>query len=121
MLFLVCIEQFDMCLPILIIFLLLHLFFYLPLASEHYHSYAAVVVLPQTQMAFQHPEVFLSSDDNSVVVVDMATVEIKDLHCRARTASPIVEMSFAPNGQFLACFRESSMLTVISMTFETKF
>jgi vacuolar protein sorting-associated protein 16 len=29
-------------------------------------------------------------------------------------------MSFAPNGRFLACFTESSILTVISTTFETK-
>lgn len=55
-----------------------------------------------------------------MVVVNSSTTEIKDLDCRARIATPIVEMSFAPNGRFLACFTESSMLTVISTTFETK-
>ena len=53
-------------------------------------------------------------------MVNTATTEMKDLDCRARISSPIVEMSFAPNGRFLACFTESSMLTVISTTFETK-
>jgi hypothetical protein len=62
----------------------------------------------------------LSTSDNSVVVVNTASAEIKDLDCRARISSPIVEMSFAPNGRFLACFTENSMLTVISTTFETK-
>ena len=54
------------------------------------------------------------------MVVNAATTDIKDLDCRARISSPIVEMSFAPNGRFLACFTESNMLTVISTTFETK-
>lgn len=54
------------------------------------------------------------------MVVNSATTEIKDLDCRARISAPIVEMSFAPNGRFLACFTEFSMLTVISTTFETK-
>lgn len=54
------------------------------------------------------------------MVVNAATTEIKDLDCRGRISAPIVEMSFAPNGRFLACFTEASMLTVISTTFETK-
>lgn len=77
-------------------------------------------MLPRTRTACRHPEVFLATSDNSVVVVNSATTEIKDLDCRARISAPIVEMSFAPNGRFLACFTESSMLTVISATFETK-
>jgi hypothetical protein len=96
---------------------------YLPtaaFASEHFYSYASIAVLPRIRTASRHPEVFLSTTDNSVVVVDTATAEIKDLDCRARISSPIVEMTFAPNGRFLACFTESSMLTVISTTFETK-
>ena len=54
------------------------------------------------------------------MVVNTSTTEIKDLDCRSRISAPIVEMSFAPNGRFLACFTESSILTVISTTFETK-
>lgn len=77
-------------------------------------------MLPRIRTASRHPEVFLSTTDNSVVVVNTATTEMKDLDCRARISSPIVEMCFAPNGRFLACFTESSMLTVISTTFETK-
>ena len=89
-------------------------------ASEQFISYASIAVLPRTRTAFRHPEVFLSTSDNSVVVVNVATTEIKDLDCRARISSPIVDMTFAPNGRFLACFTESSMLTVISSSFETK-
>ena len=89
-------------------------------ASSNFLSYAAISVLPRTKTASRHPEVFLSTNDNSVVVVNAATTEIKDLNCRARITSPIVEMTFAPNGRFLACFTESSTLTVISSTFETK-
>ncbi len=88
--------------------------------SEHFFSYSAISVLPRTRTACRHPEVFLATSDNSVVVVNTSTAEIKDLDCRARISAPIVEMSFAPNGRFLACFTESSMLTVISATFETK-
>jgi hypothetical protein len=89
-------------------------------ASSNFLSFAAIAVLPRTKTASRHPEVFLSTNDNSVIVVNAATAEIKDLNCRARIASPIVEMTFAPNGRFLACFTESSILTVISSTFETK-
>eukprot|EP00980_Cylindrotheca_fusiformis_P019551 scaffold6776_cov124-Cylindrotheca_fusiformis.AAC.6 len=89
-------------------------------ASEHFFSYAAIAVLPRTRTASRHPEVFLSTTDNSVVVVNAATAEMKDLDCRSQISSPIVEMTFAPNGRFLACFTESSTLTVISTTFETK-
>lgn len=91
-----------------------------PFASEHFYSYAAIAVLPRTRTASRHPEVFLSTTDNSVVVVNAATAEMKDLDCRSQISSPIVEMTFAPNGRFLACFTESSTLTVISTTFETK-
>ena len=91
-----------------------------PLHSENFYSYSAIAVLPRIRTSSRHPEVFLSTTDNSVVVVNTATTEMKDLDCRARISSPIVEMSFAPNGRFLACFTESSMLTVISTTFETK-
>jgi hypothetical protein len=89
-------------------------------SSEHFFSYTAISVLPRTRTAGRHPEVFLATSDSSVVVVNAATTEIKDLDCRGRISAPIVEMSFAPNGRFLACFTEASMLTVISTTFETK-
>jgi hypothetical protein len=92
----------------------------LDIHSENFYSYASIAVLPRIRTASKHPEVFLSTTDNSVVVVNTATTEVKDLNCRARISSPIVEMTFAPNGRFLACFTESNMLTVISTTFETK-
>jgi vacuolar protein sorting-associated protein 16 len=94
---------------------------HLPTATnDSFFSFSAIAVLPRTKTASRHPEVFLSTDDNSVMVVNAATGEMKDLDCRARISSPIVEMTFAPNGRFLACFSESSMLTVIDSTFQTK-
>ena len=89
-------------------------------ASENFYSYAAIAVLSRFRTASKHPEIFLSTTDNSVVVVNAATTDMVDLNCRARISSPIVEMTFAPNGRFLACYTESNMLTVISSTFETK-
>jgi vacuolar protein sorting-associated protein 16 len=89
-------------------------------AASHALQYCAVAVLPRTRTAARHPEVFLSTSDHSVIVVNSITLQCTDVNCRARIASPIVDMCFAPNGRFLACFTESSMLTVISTSFETK-
>jgi vacuolar protein sorting-associated protein 16 len=88
--------------------------------SENALSFVSIAVLTRFHTASRHPEVFLSTSDNSVVVVNTATTEMIDVHCRARIQSPIVNMSFAPNGRFLACFTQNSILTVISTSFETK-
>ena len=89
-------------------------------ASNHFYSYMTITALSRTRTTSRHPEVFLSTSDNSVIIVNTVTCEITDVDCRNRIHSPIVSMSFAPNGRFLACFTESSMLTVISTSFETK-
>lgn len=89
-------------------------------ASANFMSYLTIAVLSRARTVSRHPEVFLSTSDNSVIVVDAATTDITDVDCRARISSPIVDMCFAPNGRFLACFTEQSMLTVISASFETK-
>jgi len=89
-------------------------------ASSNFCSFLAIAVLPRSRTMSRHPELFLSTSDNSVIVVNSASTEITDVDCRARISSPIVEMCFAPNGRFLACFTEQSMLTVISASFETK-
>ena len=88
--------------------------------SSNFFSYVSVSVLPRIHTKSRHPEVFLSTSDNSVVVVNTVTAEMTDVDCRARISSPIVAMTFAPNGRFLACFTQSSILTVISTSFETK-
>lgn len=54
------------------------------------------------------------------MVVNTITADMTDVDCRARVSSPIVAMTFAPNGRFLACFTQSSILTVVSTSFETK-
>jgi len=84
-----------------------------------YH-FIALAVLPRIHTTSRRPELFLSTSDNSVVIVDTATTEIIDVDCRARVSSPIISMSFAPNGRFLACFTQNCTLTVISTNFETK-
>jgi hypothetical protein len=89
-------------------------------ASANFMSYLTIAVLPRARTISRHPEVFISTSDNSVIVVDSSTTDITDVDCRARISSPIVDMCFAPNGRFLACFTENSMLTVISASFETK-
>lgn len=89
-------------------------------ANTNFCSYLTIAVLPRARTFSRHPEVFLSTSDHSVIVVNAATTEITDVNCRSRMTSPIVDMCFAPNGRFLACFTESSMLTVISASFETK-
>jgi vacuolar protein sorting-associated protein 16 len=89
-------------------------------AATNLCHYCAIAVLPRARTLNRHPEVFLSTSDNSVIVVNAATTDYMDVNCRARISSPIVDMSFAPNGRFLACFTEASMLTVISTSFETK-
>jgi vacuolar protein sorting-associated protein 16 len=96
---------------------------YLPTAihaASNACHYCAIAVLPRTRTLYRHPEIFLSTNDHSVIIVNTMTLRCTDVDCRARISSPIVDMSFAPNGRFLACFTESSILTVISASFETK-
>jgi vacuolar protein sorting-associated protein 16 len=96
---------------------------YLPTAvyaESHQCYFCAIAVLPRARTLSRHPEVYVSTSDNSVVVVNAITGRCTDVNCRSRISSPIVDMTFAPNGRFLACFTDSSMLTVISASFETK-
>mmetsp|Transcript_5269 Transcript_5269/g.16131 ORF Transcript_5269/g.16131 Transcript_5269/m.16131 type:complete len:723 (+) Transcript_5269:707-2875(+) len=65
-----------------------------------------------------HLEVILSTNDNSVILVDSNGPEDQLLHKRFQT--PIVDMSVAPNGRFLACLTAGGVLTVMSMSFSTK-
>lgn len=92
----------------------------LSFCSSNFFSYVSVAVLPRFHTTSRHPEVFLSTSDNSVVVVNTVSGDMTDVDCRARISSPIVAMTFAPNGRFLACFTQASILTVISTSFETK-
>lgn len=89
-------------------------------ARTNGNHYCALAVLPRNHTASQHPEVFLSTSDKSVIIADAYNLSITDVDCRQRITSPITSMSFAPNGRFLACFTKSLILTVISTTFETK-
>lgn len=91
-----------------------------PYAASNFLSYLCLAVLSRSRTTSRHPEVYLSTSDNSVIVVDAASLDVVDVDCRQRLSSPICSMTFAPNGRFLACFTESSMLTVISTSFETK-
>ena len=90
-------------------------------AKANYVSYTSIAVLPRIHTPMRHPEVFLGTTSNSVIICDAsARGGIVDVNCQERIRSPIVQMKFAPNGRFLACFTEGSIMTVISTNFETK-
>lgn len=90
-------------------------------AKQNYCHYCSIAVLPRTRTSSKHPEVFISTSDHTVLTIDVSTpTNIIDLNCRQRILAPIIYMSFAPNGRFLACYTESSIVTVISTSFETK-
>lgn len=90
-------------------------------AKKDYISYTSVSVLPRIHTQTRHPEVFLGTSNNSVIICDTSSKGgIVDVNCQERIASPIVQMKFAPNGRFLACFTQRSIMTVISTNFETK-
>jgi hypothetical protein len=89
-------------------------------AKRHFCTFSTLAVFSRLRTTSQHPELFLSTSDNSVIVVEVCTMKMTDVDCRARVNSPIVDMVFAPNGRFLACFTQSCILTVISTSFETK-
>lgn len=90
-------------------------------------SFTSIAVLPRIHTQSRHPEVFLGTSNHSVIVCDVSRDAIgrmgegiTDVNCQGRILSPIIRMKFAPNGRFLACFTEGSIMTVISTSFETK-
>lgn len=90
-------------------------------AKKDYISYTSIAVLPRVHTQSRHPEVFLGTSNNSVIICDTSSKGgIMDVLCQERIGSPIVQMKFAPNGRFLACFTQKSIMTVISTNFETK-
>jgi hypothetical protein len=93
--------------------------------SKHF-SYRCIAVLPRQYAPSRRPELFLSTSDGSVVVSEMEPSTspnngLTDVDCRAKIggSAPIVSMAFAPNGRFLACFTNNSVLAVVSTTFES--
>jgi len=90
-------------------------------AKSNYLTYTSISVLSRIHTPTRHPEVFLGTSTNSVLICDAsAEGRVTDVACQERIDSPIVRMSFAPNGRFLACFTEGCVLTVLSTNFETK-
>lgn len=63
-------------------------------------------------------QVMLGTSDNSIRVIDENDSE--DQLLQDRILAPITKISVAPNGRFLACFRQDGILTVLSVTFTTK-
>ena len=60
----------------------------------------------------------LGTSDSSIrVIVENDSV---DQLLQDRIPAPITKISVAPNGKFLACFRQDGVLTVMSVTFTTK-
>ena len=90
-------------------------------AKSNYITYTSIAVLPRIHTQSRHPEVFLGTSNNSVIVCDASSNgSIVDTYCQERISSSIVRMKFAPNGRFLACFTKQCIMTVISTNFETK-
>ena len=89
-------------------------------ASLHSCKYCTLGVLSRLYSESRRPEVFLSTADDSIVIVETVSLKMVDVDCRARISSPIVSMSFAPNGRFISCFLKDGTLTVISTAFDTK-
>lgn len=90
-------------------------------AKSNYISYTSIAVLPRVHTQSRHPDVFLGTSDNSVIICDTSTLGgIVDVSCQERITAPIIQMKFAPNGRFLACFTKNYIMTVISTNFETK-
>jgi vacuolar protein sorting-associated protein 16 len=63
-------------------------------------------------------EVMLGTKDSSILIVDENNVE--DQHLQAEILAPVTKMSMAPNGRFLACYRDDGLLTVMSSTLTNK-
>mmetsp|Transcript_9444 Transcript_9444/g.14151 ORF Transcript_9444/g.14151 Transcript_9444/m.14151 type:complete len:1132 (-) Transcript_9444:64-3459(-) len=90
-------------------------------AKSNYISYTSIAVLPRVHTQSRHPDLFLGTSENSVIICDTSTSGgIIDVSCQERITAPIIQMKFAPNGRFLACFTKNSIMTVISTNFETK-
>ncbi len=90
-------------------------------AKNNYITYTSIAVLPRIHTQTRHPDVFLGTSSNSVIICDTSVKGgITDVNCQKRITSPIIQMKFAPNGRFLACFSRNSIMTVISTNFETK-
>jgi hypothetical protein len=60
----------------------------------------------------------LGTSERSIIVIDENDSE--DQLLQDRIAAPITKISVAPNGRFLACYRQDGVLTVMSVTFTTK-
>lgn len=89
-------------------------------AITNHFTYTTLAVLPKKYTTTHYPEIFLSTSDHSIVICDTYTGSIIDVDCRSSFTSPIVLMSFAPNGRFVACFSQNCILSVLSTSFETK-
>ena len=68
-------------------------------AKSNYITYTSIAVLPRIHTQSRHPEVFLGTSNNSVIVCDSSSNgSLMDVYCQERISSPIVKMKFSPNG-----------------------
>ena len=71
----------------------------------------AIEVVPPKYTRSQLVEVLVATSDRSVVVVDESGPE--DQLCSDMIPSPIILMTLAPNGKFLAAFRKDGKCSVV--------
>jgi len=82
------------------------------------NPYTSMAIIPPLIARSGLLEVMLGTSDNSIRVIDENDSE--DQLLQDRIQAPITKISVAPNGRFLACFRQDGVLTVLSVTFTTK-
>lgn len=63
-------------------------------------------------------EVVIGTKDCSILIIDEK--EVEDQFLQKEILAPVTKMSMAPNGRFLACYRDDGFLTVMSSTFTNK-
>ena len=80
--------------------------------------YTAMAIIPPPLTRSGMLEVLLATSDASIIVVDHRGAE--DQLMSDRLTVPILKISVAPNGRFLACFRRDGVLSVMSSSFNTK-
>jgi len=95
----------------------------LDLMAEHAvlsYSYTKPAGLSLQHGPSSWPSIYLITSSHSVVILVLASCTLTDVHCCHRLAYPITRIFFCPNGRFLVCFTSGSILTVLSISFETK-
>lgn len=81
-------------------------------------DYMSMTIIPPYLSRSGLLEVVIGTKDCSILIVDEK--EVEDQQLQKEILAPVMKMSMAPNGRFLACYRDDGILTVMSSTFTNK-